>query len=59
MGLEGIVSKRTNATYQSGRTTTWMKIKALKSDDFVIAGYTVSAAAEGARLAGAGRVGGR
>ncbi|KQU95639.1 DNA ligase D [Devosia sp. Root105] len=45
--LEGIVSKRTNATYQSGRTTTWVKVKAKPVGDFVIAGYTVSAAAEG------------
>ena len=47
LGLEGIVSKRTNATYQSGRTSTWVKVKAKPSGDFVIAGYTVSAAAEG------------
>ena len=47
MGLEGIVSKRANATYQSGRTTTWVKVKALATGDFVIAGYTASAAAGG------------
>jgi DNA ligase D len=47
LGLEGIVSKRTNASYQSGRTTTWVKVKAKPVGDFVIAGYTVSAAAEG------------
>jgi bifunctional non-homologous end joining protein LigD len=46
-GLEGIVSKRADAKYQSGRTTTWAKIKALKTGDFVIAGYTTSARAEG------------
>lgn len=46
-GLEGIVSKRANATYQSGRTKSWTKVKALLKDDFVIAGYTVSDAAEG------------
>ncbi|TGV77667.1 ATP-dependent DNA ligase, partial [Mesorhizobium sp. M2D.F.Ca.ET.145.01.1.1] len=32
---------------QSGRTKSWTKTKALKSEDFVIAGYTVSDAAEG------------
>jgi len=47
LGLEGIVSKRTDAKYQSGRTTTWLKIKAKAAGDFVIAGYTVSQAAEG------------
>ena len=46
-GLEGIVSKRANAIYQSGRTKSWTKVKALQKGDFVIAGYTVSAAAEG------------
>ncbi|CCV15068.1 DNA ligase D [Mesorhizobium sp. STM 4661] len=47
LGLEGVVSKRATATYQSGRTKSWTKTKALKSDDFVIAGYTTSDAAEG------------
>jgi len=47
MGLEGIVSKRAPAPYTSGRSTTWSKIKALSKDDFVIAGYTTSDAAEG------------
>ncbi|TIT41983.1 MAG: ATP-dependent DNA ligase, partial [Mesorhizobium sp.] len=40
MGLEGVVSKRATAIYQSGRTKSWTKTKALKSEDFVIAGYT-------------------
>jgi DNA ligase D len=47
MGLEGIVSKRADAPYQSDRSKTWLKAKALQADDFVIAGYTVSQAAEG------------
>ncbi|WP_269931837.1 DNA ligase D [Aminobacter sp. HY435] len=47
MGLEGIVSKRATAIYSSGRSQSWSKAKALKSGDFVIAGYTVSQAAEG------------
>ncbi|CAN7672064.1 DNA ligase D [Mesorhizobium sp. LjNodule214] len=47
LGLEGVVSKRASATYQSGRTKSWTKVKALQKDDFVIAGYTVSDAAEG------------
>ncbi|MBN9216330.1 MAG: non-homologous end-joining DNA ligase, partial [Mesorhizobium sp.] len=45
--LEGVVSKRATAIYQSGRTKSWTKTKALQKDDFVIAGYTVSDAAEG------------
>ncbi|MBZ9854153.1 DNA ligase D [Mesorhizobium sp. CA13] len=47
LGLEGVVSKRATATYQSGRTKSWTKCKALERDDFVIAGYTTSQAAEG------------
>ena len=47
LGLEGVVSKRATATYQSGRTKSWTKTKALKNGDFVIAGYTTSDAAEG------------
>ncbi|MDK1492676.1 DNA ligase D [Sinorhizobium sp. 7-81] len=47
MGLEGIVSKRASAPYQSGRSKTWAKTKALQTGDFVIAGYTRSEAAEG------------
>ncbi|TPJ56785.1 DNA ligase D [Mesorhizobium sp. B2-7-1] len=47
LGLEGVVSKRADAIYQSGRTKSWTKVKALEKDDFVIAGYTVSDRAEG------------
>jgi DNA ligase D len=47
LGLEGIVSKRANASYHPGRSTTWIKSKALRSGDFVIAGYVPSAAAGG------------
>jgi len=47
LGLEGIVSKRASSHYVSGRSKTWVKAKALKAGDFVIAGYTISQAAEG------------
>ncbi|RWO41546.1 MAG: DNA ligase D [Mesorhizobium sp.] len=47
LGLEGVVSKRATAIYQSGRSKSWTKTKALLSDDFVIAGFTISDAAEG------------
>lgn len=47
LGLEGVVSKRATASYQSGRNKSWTKVKALQKGDFVIAGYTVSGAAEG------------
>ena len=43
-GLEGIVSKRANGLHVGGRSTSWLKIKALKTGDYVIAGYSESAA---------------
>ncbi|MCV3242661.1 DNA ligase D [Mesorhizobium sp. ZC-5] len=54
LGLEGIVSKRATALYQPGRSKTWTKTKALETGDFVIAGYTVSQAAEGLAALGLG-----
>ena len=47
MGLEGVVSKRGSAVYQPGRSKTWVKCKAKLYGDFVIVGYTASAAAGG------------
>lgn len=43
-GLEGIVSKRSEGKYTAGRSSSWLKVKALKLGDFVIAGYSESAA---------------
>src|SRR2546426_2989987 len=40
-GLEGVVGKRKNSTYEAGkRSTAWLKVKATNSADFVIGGYT-------------------
>jgi len=36
MGLEGLVSKRRDAPYRSGRQETWIKVKCIKSDTFPI-----------------------
>lgn len=41
MGLEGIMAKRKDSTYQTGnRTRDWLKIKANKRQEVVIGGYT-------------------
>ncbi|HJU72112.1 MAG TPA: DNA ligase D [Gemmatimonadaceae bacterium] len=40
MGLEGIIAKKADAPYRAGRTPQWLKIKAEKSGDFVIVGFT-------------------
>lgn len=40
-GFEGIVAKRIDGTYQSGkRSGAWLKIKAAQSGEFVVGGYT-------------------
>ena len=40
MGLEGIVAKRATSAYTGGRSRDWYKIPALRSDDFVVVGWT-------------------
>ena len=47
IGLEGIISKRADATYLEARSKTWVKTKALQKADFPIVGYTLSTAAAG------------
>ena len=39
-GLEGIVAKRLDSPYVSGRSAAWVKIKAFRSMDCVIGGWT-------------------
>lgn len=69
LGLEGIISKRADLSYRSGRRGDWLKSKCVKTDELVIGGYlvsTVDAKSVGAlvvgyfargRLVYAGRVG--
>lgn len=45
-GLEGIVSKRVDARYESARASTWVKVKHANADEFAVVGYT---APKGAR----------
>ncbi len=47
LGLEGVVSKRADSAYSGTRSGTWLKIKAPRIGDFVIAGYVPSVAAGG------------
>ncbi|BCM16303.1 DNA ligase D [Mesorhizobium sp. J8] len=42
MGLEGVVSKRADAPYRSGRGLTWIKSKCTLRQEFVIGGYLPS-----------------
>lgn len=69
IGLEGVVSKRRDAPYRSGRGRDWIKSKCTQRQEFVILGYVPSAASgrtlrsilvgysEGGKLKPAGRVG--
>ncbi|WP_050999913.1 non-homologous end-joining DNA ligase [Sinorhizobium fredii] len=41
-GLEGIVAKRRDKPYHSGRRPDWQKIKCVRRDSFVIVGYEPS-----------------
>ena len=45
-GAEGILAKRSDAPYVSGRSADWLKIKCVLEQEFVIGGYT---APQGAR----------
>ncbi|MFN2637467.1 MAG: non-homologous end-joining DNA ligase, partial [Gemmatimonadaceae bacterium] len=40
MGLEGIVAKKSDCPYRKGRSPNWLKIKAERTADFVIVGFT-------------------
>jgi bifunctional non-homologous end joining protein LigD len=46
-GLEGIVSKRRDSSYPSGRSKEWLKTKCVLSDEFVIIGFTPSETKKG------------
>jgi len=38
--LEGLVAKRRGSPYQNGRSNLWIKIKALRRQEFAVVGYT-------------------
>ncbi|MEO7136833.1 MAG: non-homologous end-joining DNA ligase, partial [Gemmatimonadales bacterium] len=46
LGLEGIVAKRADSAYRAGRSSSWIKIRTRRSDDFVVVGFS---APKGAR----------
>ncbi len=55
MALEGIIGKRRDSGYMSGRSATWIKLKCRRRQEFVIGGYSEpsgSRAAFGALLLG-------
>ncbi|MGH7559883.1 MAG: DNA ligase D, partial [Gemmatimonadales bacterium] len=40
LGLEGIVGKKADAPYKSGRTASWLKIRVDQTGEFVVVGFT-------------------
>jgi bifunctional non-homologous end joining protein LigD len=40
MGLEGVVGKKADAPYRGGRSPNWLKVRAERTDDFVVVGFT-------------------
>jgi bifunctional non-homologous end joining protein LigD len=69
MGLEGVIGKRRTSPYRKGRSDNWRKVRAERTADFLIVGYTAPkgsrsglgalhlAGYDGATLRYAGRVG--
>jgi bifunctional non-homologous end joining protein LigD len=51
MGLEGIVSKRADSRYRSGRQESWLKLKCIKSDNFPIVAFVEKLGAKPRRIA--------
>src|SRR5216117_2788241 len=47
LGLEGIMAKKADSPYRSGRSGDWLKIRADRIDDFVVVGFTKPKGARG------------
>ncbi|MDX1385850.1 MAG: DNA ligase D, partial [Thermoanaerobaculia bacterium] len=68
-GLEGVVAKKADSPYRGGRSATWQKVRAARSGDFAVVGFTEPkgsrvglgalhlAVLSGAQMLYAGRVG--
>ena len=39
LGLEGVVGKRADSVYVSGRSDSWLKVRGARTGDFVVAGW--------------------
>lgn len=47
LGLEGVISKKADGAYNTGRSRSWLKIKCSGRDEFLVCGYT---APQGSRV---------
>jgi bifunctional non-homologous end joining protein LigD len=51
MGLEGLVAKRADAPYRSGRSDAWVKVKCVKSETFPIVAFVEKLGARPRKIA--------
>ncbi|HYZ62839.1 MAG TPA: DNA ligase D [Acetobacteraceae bacterium] len=51
IGLEGLVAKRRDSVYRSGRVETWIKLKCVRSDTFPIVAFVEKLGARPRRIA--------
>lgn len=47
MRLEGVVGKRADAPYRGGRSKSWVKVRTVRTGDFVVVGWTEQKGARG------------
>ena len=40
LGLEGIIAKQSKSVYTFGRSSTWLKLKCINRQEFIVVGYT-------------------
>ena len=40
IGFEGVIGKRADAPYRSGRSSQWIKLKCSQRQEFVVGGFT-------------------
>ena len=59
MGLEGVVSKRVDAAYRSGRSESWLKVKCVQRGTFTVVGFSPEGSGLVAALYLARKEGGR
>ncbi len=47
LGLEGILAKKADSPYKGGRSSAWLKIRARKTGDYVVVGFTAPKGSRG------------
>ena len=47
LGLEGVVGKRKDSRYESGRSAEWIKVRNARSDEFAVIGWSPSKSQQG------------